>query len=158
MSGLGSARTVREVRPILEGLDGAGVVTATVFWSHRSSSRLRRPRLGGHCGGRMPLHQGVQTMEVDGEGWAIGAGGNEEVADGGEDWDEALEAGPRAEALHHSLSFSDRDVGILGAIVQTLVRAMLDVRHDRALGGAIGSQLVGHHAFWPASLLFQKPR
>jgi hypothetical protein len=48
--------------------DLGGVVTATVFWSQRSSSRLRRPRLGGHCGGRMPLHQGVQTMEVDGEG------------------------------------------------------------------------------------------
>ena len=35
-------------------------------------------------------------------------GGNEEVANSGE----------------------DRDVGILGAIVQTFVRAMLDIRHD----------------------------
>ena len=88
----------------------------------------------------------------------MGAGGNEEVADGGEDRDEALEAGPRSEVLYHSLSFPDWYVGILRAIVQTFVRAMLDISHDRALGGSIGSQLVGHNSFWPTSLLSQQPR
>ena len=35
---------------------------------------------------------------------------------------------------------------------------MLDVWHDGALGGGVGSQLVGYDALWMASLLSQQPR
>ena len=65
---------------------------------------------------------------------------------------------PRSEALHHSLSFSDRDVGVLSAIVQSLMRAVFDIGHDGALRSGVGSQLISHDTFWSASLLSQKPR
>jgi hypothetical protein len=35
---------------------------------------------------------------------------------------------------------------------------MLDLKHHRALGGGVGSQLVGYDALWMASLLSQQPR
>jgi hypothetical protein len=38
-------------------------------------------------------------------------------SDGRVDGGKTLKAGPRSETLHHSLSFSKRDVGILSAIV-----------------------------------------
>ena len=34
---------------------------------------------------------------------------------------------------------------ILGPVVQPLVRAVLDVRHDLTLGGRVGAELVGDH-------------
>jgi hypothetical protein len=49
-------------------------------------------------------------------------------------------------------------VGVLGAIVESLVGAVFDIRHDSALGGAVGPQLVGDNALWSASLFSQKSR
>ena len=63
------------------------------------------------------------------------------TSDSGEDRDEPLEAEPQSESLHHSLPFSDGDVGILSAIVQTFMGAMFDVGHGRADGGDIGPSL-----------------
>jgi hypothetical protein len=55
---------------------------------------------------------------------------DEKVSKRREDGDEALQAAWRSEALHHSLPFSKGKMRILSSIVQSLVRAMLDIRHD----------------------------
>ena len=47
---------------------------------------------------------------------------------------------------------------ILRAIVQPSVAAMLDFRHDRRLGGAIGPKLVGDDPLRRVPLLRQEPR
>jgi len=46
---------------------------------------------------------------------------------------------------------------VFRAIVETLVLAMLDFRHDLAPGGAVGAEFVGDHAFGRTTLLAQKP-
>jgi hypothetical protein len=58
------------------------------------------------------------------------SGVGRKISDGGEDRDEALQAFWRSEALYHPLAFSQRHVRIFGPIVQTLMRPMLDMRHD----------------------------
>jgi hypothetical protein len=45
--------------------------------------------------------------------------------------------------LHHPLSFSDGNVRILRAIVEPLMGAVFDLRHDLALGGGVGAEFVG---------------
>src|SRR4051794_34764513 len=54
---------------------------------------------GDACHG-FPLRHGVQSMEMGGKGGAVGLGLDEEVADGGEDGDEPLQASRRSKALH----------------------------------------------------------
>ncbi|ERP96707.1 hypothetical protein Q669_27380 [Labrenzia sp. C1B10] len=44
-------------------------------------------------------------------------------------------------------------MGILGLIVQAFVSAMLDGRHDLAIGHTIEAQLVGDHVLWWQVLL-----
>ena len=80
------------------------------------------------------------------------------ISDGGEGRDEPLQSRPGSKSLHHSLSFSNRNVRILRTIVQPLVLAMLDLRHDRVLGGAVGAEFVGYDPLRRTSLLPQKPR
>jgi len=46
---------------------------------------------------------------------------------------------------------------VFGAIVEALVLAMLDIRHDLAPGGAVGAEFVGDHALGRTTLLAQKP-
>jgi hypothetical protein len=53
------------------------------------------------------------------------------------DGDEALEMSLRLEALHDPLSPPDWLMGILRPIVQALVGAMIDTRHDLPLCGGI---------------------
>ena len=48
-------------------------------------------------------------------------------------------------------------MGILSAVVQTLMAAMFDIGHDGALGGAIRPQLVGYEAFGSIALFSQQP-
>lgn len=43
-------------------------------------------------------------------------------------------------------------MGILRSIIEIFVRAMLNRRRDLALGGSIGSELVGDHLRWRATL------
>ncbi|MBB6489502.1 hypothetical protein GGD46_006831 [Rhizobium lusitanum] len=45
---------------------------------------------------------------------------------------------------------------IFGAIVQPLVRPLLDSRHDLMLCRAKGTKLVGEDALWQASLLLHQ--
>jgi len=83
-------------------------------------------------------------------------GRDEEIADGGEDGNEPLQASRRSKALHRPLASSQRQVRVLGPVVEALVRAMLDCGHDLAPGGGIGAELVGNHAPGRAALLLEK--
>ena len=46
--------------------------------------------------------------------------------------------------------------GSFGPVVQPLVLAMLDLRHDLAPCGAVGAELVGYDTLWRTTLLPQK--
>jgi len=48
-------------------------------------------------------------------------------------------------------------MGILRAIVQPFVLAMLDLRHDSALGDGVGAEFVGYDPLWRTSLFAQEP-
>lgn len=48
----------------------------------------------------VPFHHGVQAMTSDTGSRALGAGWDEEVANGGEDRDETLQTSRRSETLH----------------------------------------------------------
>ena len=54
---------------------------------------------GGDAGCGLPLHYGVEAMKMGGKGGATGTGRDEEIADGGEDGDEPLQACRRSKAL-----------------------------------------------------------
>jgi hypothetical protein len=95
---------------------------------------------------------------MGGKGGATGAGRDEEIADGGEDGDEPLRASRRSKALHRPFASSQRQVRVLGPIVEALVRAMLDRGHDLASSGGIGAELVGNHAPGRTALLLEKTR
>jgi len=62
---------------------------------------------------------------MGGKDGATGTGRDEEIADGGEDGDEPLQACRRSKALHRPLASSQRQVRVLGPVVEALVRAML---------------------------------
>jgi hypothetical protein len=47
-------------------------------------------------------------------------------------------------------------MGILGSIVEALVRAMFGAGHDIAFCGIIRSELVGNHHTWRTAVPFQK--
>jgi len=85
------------------------------------------------------------------------AGWDEEVANGREDRNETLQATRRTEALHRSLPFSQRHMGILRPIVKALMRSMFDIRHDLALCCSIGPQLVSDHPLRRHALFLQQP-
>ena len=104
----------------------------------RSEVNFGRPGSGCDTGHGFPLRHGVQTMKMCGEGGATGTGRDEQVADGGEYGDEPLQGSLGSKALHRPLSPSQGQMRILGPVVEALVRAMLDRRHDLAAGGGIG--------------------
>ena len=82
---------------------------------------------------------------------------NEEISDRRKDGQESLQPARRPKSLHGPLSFSQRQMRVLGAIVQALMRSMLDCRHDLASCRTIGAKLVSDDALWKASLLFHQP-
>lgn len=49
----------------------------------------------------------------------------------------------RPEPLHRSLTFSEGQMAGLGAIVEPLVRPMVEVSRDLSFGGTIRAQFVG---------------
>jgi hypothetical protein len=88
----------------------------------------------GECFGQdFPLGYGAEAMQANLQCGLACAGWDEEVADGREDRNETLQATRRTEALHRSLPFSQRHMGILRPIVKALMRSMFDIRHDLAL-------------------------
>ena len=93
---------------------------------------------------------------MGGRSGAAGAGWNEKIADGREDTDEPLQVPGRPKALHHPLSSPEWQMRILGPVIQPLVRAVLDFRHDLLPGRSIRSELVGDHPSWSAALLAQQ--
>ena len=99
---------------------------------------------------------GVEAMHVGCKGRSVGPGWDEEIADGGEDSDEPLQAPGRSKALHCPLASPQGQVRILCPVVEALVRAMLDRRHVRTPGGGIGAELVGDHASGRTALLLEK--
>lgn len=97
-------------------------------------------------------------MQMEGDGGAARRSRwHKQVGERGEDVDETLQAAPRSEPLHRSLPLSQRDMGIFGAVIQTLVRSMIDARHDLSPGCGIGAELVSDHAPRAAALLMEKP-
>ena len=71
---------------------------------------------------------------MGGKGRATRTGRDEEIADDGEDGDEPLQACWRSKALHRPLTSSQRQVRVLGPVIEALVRAMLDRGHDLRRG------------------------
>jgi hypothetical protein len=59
--------------------------------------------------------------------------------------DEALQAAGRAEALHLSLTSSQRQVRVLGTVVQSFVAAMPDFGRQLPLRCSTGGEFVGHN-------------
>ena len=48
-------------------------------------------------------------------------------------------------------------MAVFGAVVQPLVKAVLDARCNLAFGGGIRSQLVGDEALWRTAVLHHQP-
>ena len=110
--------------------------------------------ISGGLRNELPFRDRPEAMHMKVDGRAAGrAGWNEVVAQRGKDADETLQPTPRPEPLHRSLSFSQRDMGIFGAIIQTFMRAMLDFRHEFSASCGIGGELVGDYALRAAALL-----
>jgi hypothetical protein len=57
--------------------------------------------------------------------------------------EEALSLPRQLEPLHDPLSSSGWLMGVFGPVIEALVLAMLDPRHDLALGRGVALQLVG---------------
>lgn len=74
---------------------------------------------------------------MGGQGGSTEVGRDEQVADGGEDHDKPLKASRGAKALHRVLASSKGEVRVLRPIVEAVVRAMLDRRHELASGSGI---------------------
>jgi hypothetical protein len=68
-----------------------------------------------------------------------------EVGDLAVNRDETLTLARRFETHHPPLSPPQRQMRIFGAVVQPLVRSMLNAGHQLSLRGSIGTQLVGDH-------------
>jgi len=75
-----------------------------------------------------------------GEGRVFRVRRNEEISGGRKDEQECLQPARRPKSLDGPFSFSQRQMRVLGAIVQAPVRSMLDGRHDLASCRAIGSE------------------
>jgi hypothetical protein len=115
--------------------------------------RLRSHRHAGDCspGGKCLTAGGMKpggAVVV----WAVG----EEVGDLIMDGKKPLHLPRRFEPFHDPLSSSGRLVGILCAVVEAFVLAVLDARQDIALGGGIAFQLVGDQHTRDSSLLLQQ--
>ncbi len=94
---------------------------------------------------------------MDGDGGAARRSRwHKQVAERGEDVDETLQPAPRSEPLHRSLPISQRDTGIFGGVFQTLVRWMIDARHDLPLRCGLGAELVSDHAPRVVALLMEQ--
>ena len=88
---------------------------------------------------------------------ATGTGRDEEIADGGEDGDEPLQTSRRSKALHRPLASSQRQVRVLGPVVEALGERCSMAGMIWRCGG-IGAELVGNHAPGRTTLLLEKTR
>ena len=93
---------------------------------------------------------------MGGGGGAAGARWNEEIAHGREHADEPLQPSGRSKALPRPFASAKRQMRILRSIVLPLMRAVIDVWHDLALGSSVGTELVSDHSSWRAALFPQE--
>jgi hypothetical protein len=110
----------------------------------------------GKTGDEVPLRHGAQMMQAEGLSRVARSGWNEMVADGGEYVDESLQACRRSKALHRCLSSSKGQMGVLRPVVEPLMRAMLDRRHDLSPGRGVRAQFVGDDALRRAALFLEQ--
>ena len=115
------------------------------------------PASSGDARRDFPLRHGIEAVKVGRTGRAVGAGWNEEIADGREHVDEPLQPSGRSKALPRPFSPAERQMRILRSVIQPLVRAVLDFWHDLTSGGSVGAELVGDHSPGWAALLLQQP-
>ena len=116
----------------------------------------RKTGSSSNVGHRLPFRHGFGAVEMGGGGGAAGARWNEKIADGREDIHEPLQVPGRSKSLHHPLSPPERQMRILRSIVLPLMRAVIDVWHDLALGSSVGTELVSDHSSWRAALFPQE--
>src|SRR3954452_11724165 len=83
---------------------------------------------------------GCGGMKLGG-GVLLGTAG-EEIGDLIMDGQKPLHLPRRSEPFHDPLSSSRRLMRILRPVIEALVLAMLDPRHDLALGGRVAAQLI----------------
>lgn len=79
-----------------------------------------------------------------------------EVGDLAMNRDETLTLPRRFEAHHPPLSSPQRKMRISGAVVQPLVRSMLNAGYQLSFRGSIGAQLVGDHPPRRGTLAFEQ--
>jgi hypothetical protein len=72
----------------------------------------------------------------------------EKIVDGAVGGEKALSLAGRLEPPHLALLLTRRLVGQLGTVIQSLVLAMLDTRHDRFLGRGVALELIGNQHPW----------
>jgi hypothetical protein len=149
---------VSQGRSVAEAVRSIGVTQFTYYRWRREYGGLktdqvkrlkeleRRCHVNRDTSDLAPGVERLEAMEAGGESRSAAGWRDEEVADGGEDRDEALQPARRAEALHLPLAFSQRHVAVLGAIVQSLMGAVLQARRHLPLRHGVGPKLVGHHA------------
>jgi len=68
-----------------------------------------------------PFRHGVEAVKVGRTGGAVGAGCNEEIADGREDTDEPLQGRGRLKAVHRPLASPERQMRVLRPVVEPCV-------------------------------------
>lgn len=105
--------------------------------------------------GGLPCVESFQSVIAVGSCRAAAGRDREAISDDGLAGNEPLQPAWRAKSLHAALSLSKRQMAVLRAIIQTLVRAMFKPRCDLAFGCAVGSQLVSDDASWQAISLNQ---
>jgi hypothetical protein len=77
---------------------------------------------------------------MGGKGAAARTEWNEEIEDSRKDNGEPLQASRCPESLHHSLSSTSGQTGVLRTVVEAFVRAVFNGWHDLTVGSCIGSK------------------
>lgn len=105
--------------------------------------------------GGLPCVESFQSVIAGGVCRAAAGRDREAISDGGLTDNEPLQPAWRAKSLHAALSLSKRQMAVLRAIIQPLLREMFKPRCDLAFGCAVGSQLVSDDASWQAISLYR---
>lgn len=129
-----------------------GVVTLTQSYVRRAGTRRIS---GSRCYG-IPLCESLEPVEVSAESCAFVAGLDEQISQCRDNRNEALKRAGGSEMLHHAFALSQRDMAVLGPVIESLVSEMLDRWHGLLSGCTIGSQLVGDHPLGSHALLLQQ--
>src|SRR6056297_1344897 len=94
-----------------------------------------------------PRLECFEPMVADGESGTAASSDREKIASCGLHGDEALQSTRRSEALHYSLSFSERQMAVFSAVVEPLVGPMIKAESHLTFGGTIGAKFVRNDPF-----------